>query len=369
MKRNKLIGFVFVLLSLGTVLAMVAGCGSNTAKVETKPTPTQQREVSFLDQNDHKVVIKAPVNRIVCLQHHSLDILTMLGAQDKVVGVVKDWNGLLGGYMKDVFPGIEKLPTPGTLENANVEEIAKLKPDLVIVAAQFKADQVKQLEALGIPVMTVTLRGEGKQAEAQNPVLANADAAYTRGCEWAVKKLGEVTGKEERAAKLWDFAMADRKYIEEHLNTVPPEKKIRVFVANEGNITYGSDKYVGCQLERAGAVNVAAKEIKGVREVSVEQVAKWDPDVVIVQDRYKSTYDLILSQEPWKAVRAVRQGRVILAPYWTKPWGNPGPDSIALGELWLANQFYPDQIPKDVVAAKAKAFYQEFYGIPFAGTL
>ena len=42
------------------------------------------------------------------------------------------------------MPGIEALPTPGDLNDCNVEEIAKLKPDLVIVAVQFDKDKIAQ---------------------------------------------------------------------------------------------------------------------------------------------------------------------------------------------------------------------------------
>lgn len=361
---------ITLIIALFLSMIVFSGCSdTKTTKQTPEPKPSETQEITFLDQNDHEVNLKGPVNRIVVLQHHSLDILAMLGAQDKIVGVVKNWNGLLGSYMKDVFPGIEKLPMPGSLEDCNVEEVANLKPDLVIVAAQFKPDYIKQLETLGIPVMTVTLRGEGKQKEAQNPELKNPDVAYTRGAEWAVKKLGEITGKTDKANKLWDFAMADRKYVEENLKDVASDKKVRVFIANEKNMTYGSDKYVGCQLERAGAINVAAEEIKGYKEVNFEKVVQWNPDVIIVQDRYKDVYDNILKDDKWKILKAVENKNVILAPYWTKPWGNPAPDSIALGELWLASQFYPDKINKAEVEKKAKEFYKEFYGIEFKGTI
>jgi iron complex transport system substrate-binding protein len=52
-----------------------------------------------------------------------------------------------------------------------------LKPDVVIAASQAPEDAMQQVRDLGIPVVVVSLRGEGKQAEAQNPRLANADAA------------------------------------------------------------------------------------------------------------------------------------------------------------------------------------------------
>ena len=372
---------LLVLLVLSLAMTALVGCSSsddikdpdpgqkNVDKDKDNEDKNDSQGFSFKDQNDHEVNIEGDVERIVVLQHHTLDILAMLGAQDKVVGVVDKWESLLGDYMKDVFKGIEDLPKPGSLESANVEEIASLDPDLVIVAAQFDEAIIEQIEALDIPVMTLTLRGEGKQEMAQNPELEDPDTAYTTGLEWAIKKLGELTNTEEKADELWKFAMDSRKYVEDNLKEVSEEDRVNVFIANEKNMTYGSDKYVGTQMERAGATNVAAKEIEGYKEVNFEKVAEWNPDVIVVQDRYKDVYDEILNDKKWENIKAVEDKRVILAPYWTKPWGNPGPDSIALGELWFAHKFYPEQIEKAEVENRVKEFYTEFYGREFDGNI
>lgn len=380
MKKFKgLKGLLLILLILSLTMMSLVGC-SNDTKVD-EPETNQETETNtntddktskgftFMDQNDHEVNIEGDVERIVVLQHHTLDILAMLGAQDKVVGVVDKWESLLGDYIKDVFKGIENLPKPGTLETANVEEIASLNPDLVIVAAQFDEALVKQIEAMDIPVMTLTFRGEGKQAMAQNPELAAPDTAYTTGLAWAINKLGELTDTEEKAKELWEFAMDSREYVEENLEQVSVDDRVNIFIANEKNMTYGSDKYVGTQMERAGAANVASDEIEGYKEVNFEKVAQWNPDVIVVQDRYKDVYDEILTDAKWKNIKAVEDKRVILAPYWTKPWGNPGPDSIALGELWFAHKFYPEQIDKEEVESRVKSFYKQFYGMEFEGSI
>lgn len=332
-------------------------------------TASSQKTITFTDQVGAEVKVAVPVKRIVCLEHHSLDILAQLGAQDKVVGVEKNWKGDLGAYMTTVFPGIDKLPTPGGLQELNVEEVAALHPDIVIVASQAQEAQLAKLRELGIPVCTISLRAEGKQKEAQNPRLSNADRAYTEGLEWAVKTLGTLTGTESRAQELWDFALETRNYVESKIGNVPDDKRVRVFVANKGGKTYGNDKYVGCQLLRAGAINVAAQDIQGYKPYTFEMLAQWNPEVIIVQDRYKEVYDEILSDKKYDQLSAVKQHKVILAPYWTKPWGNPDLDSVALGEAYFAHQFYPDKVSKDYVLQRAKEFYQRFYGVEFSGSV
>ena len=364
--------YTLACIFLVTTALIFGGCNNKSnEKIQdvTQEKKQDSTKFNFLDQNGHEVKLKGTVKRIVCLEHHTLDTLTMLGDQDKIVGVIQNWEKRLGPYIKDVFPEIESLPTPGTLDSCNVEEVAKLNPDLVIVASQFKSEYIKQLEDLGIPVMIVTLHDGGKQKEALSPELNNADLSYTRGMEWAVKKLGEITDKEDRANKLWDLTIADRKYVENALKDIPKDKRVRVLVVNPNNKTYGSDKYVGCQLERAGAVNVAAKDIKGYKQVNFEKIVQWNPDVIIVQDRYKGVYDNILKDPKWADIEAVKDNNIIISPYWTKPWGHPTLGGIAVGELWLAHKFYPNKITKEEVEKRAKEFYKRFYNVEFEGTI
>ncbi|MBQ6454198.1 MAG: twin-arginine translocation signal domain-containing protein, partial [Coriobacteriales bacterium] len=121
----------------------IAGCEAPWAKKDdgegdgngtVEPQPAEKVEWSFKDQNDYDVTVTVPCERMVVLQHHSLDMLCQLGAQDRIVGIVDSWKKNLGDYMTKVFPGIESMPTPGGLSEWNVESIAALQPDVVIAA-------------------------------------------------------------------------------------------------------------------------------------------------------------------------------------------------------------------------------------------
>ncbi|AJC86339.1 iron siderophore ABC transporter, periplasmic substrate-binding protein [Campylobacter sp. RM16704] len=324
---------------------------------------------NFIDQADYNVSVKIPVEKIVVMQHHSIDILAQLGAYESIVGVEKDWEKNLGAYMKEVFPNIVNLKTPGSLEEWNIEEIIKLQPDVVIAASQANKQTVEKLKKMGIAVVVISLRAEGKQEEAQNPRLKNADKAYTEGLHWAINTLGKLTNKEERAKQLWEFAMQSREIIENKLKNIEDVNRVRVFIANENSKTYGNDKYVGIQLLKAGAINVAAKDIQGYKPYTFEQLLKYNPDVIIIQDRYKDVYNEFLKNKKYRLLKAVKEKNIILAPYWTKPFGNPNTDSIALGELWLAYKFYPDIISKNIVENRVKEFYKKFYNIEFNGSI
>lgn len=48
-------------------------------------------------------------------------------------------------------------------------------------------------------------------------------------------------------------------------------------------------------MKHAGAVNVAASTIKGFKQVSIEQVIEWNPQVIFVQNRYPAVVNEIQS--------------------------------------------------------------------------
>lgn len=319
----------------------------------------------FIDQASNLVSIEVPVKKMVVMQHHSFDILAQLKALDLVVATEKNIVKDLGEYIKTIVPNIDNLPKVGDLVTYNIEEIAKLKPDIVIAASQANKEQLKQLNDLGIKTAVISLRSEGLQKEAQNPILKDANKAYTDGLYEALEILSTLSGKEKEAKEIANFIKESRDYIKSHLNAIKDEDRIKVFIANEGNKTYGNDKYVGVQLLNAGAINVAAKHIQGYKPYTYEMLASLNPDVIIVQDRYKNVYDEIMQSAKYKNLKAYKDEKIILAPYWTKPWGNPSTDSFALGELWLAYKFYPNLISKDYVLKRAKEFYKRFYGIDF----
>lgn len=352
----------------GRALAADAAEETSSASIDDILKSNDDGSWTVVDQADYETTIPSlPVQRMVMLQHHSLDMVCQLQQQDRVVGVEAKWESDLGDYMTTVFPDIEDLTMGSNLSEWNVEEIAALEPDVVIAASQAPADAVAQIRELGIPVITVSLRGEGKQEEAQSPRLADADAAYTEGCEWAIKVLGKLTGADEQAAAIWDFVEESRAAVDEAVGEMDDADRVTAFVPMKNDQTYGNDKYVGCMLLRAGGINVAAADIQGNGSYTVEQLANWDPDVIIIQDRYMDLYESFTTDEQYAQIRAVKEGNVILAPYWTKPWGNPDTDSMALGELWLTYKFYPDKVSAEQVEERAEEFYESFYGVEFTG--
>lgn len=324
---------------------------------------------TITDQLGRTVKIPPKVERVVCLQHHTLDIILELGQGGKLVGVVDRWQALLGNYIAKVYPRLKELPAPGGLNEINVEAVAALEPDVVFVAHQLPQPFIDKLEQLGIPTVVLSFYiADREQASTINPQLVDPDAAYAQGLPQAIRLIAQVVGAEKRGEDLIAFMNDNRVLVQKTLKSVAPKDRIRVYMANPDMYTYGTGKYVGVAMNRAGAHNVA-EEVDGYKQVNVEQVAKWNPDVIFVQSRYAPVLDQIRKDPAWRGISAVKNGRLLIAPEYTKPWGHPCPESMALGELWLAKQLYPKQFERIDLDGMVQKFYRTFYEIDYKATL
>mgnify|MGYP000872875867 CR=1 FL=1 len=318
------------------------------------------------DQHGKTVTLPDQVKRSVVLMHHALDIGVQLGAKDQIAGVMEQWKKYLPDAV-NAFPELMTLPAPGDLTTVNMESLLALNPDVVIVTHYAPEDMRKQIEDAGIPVVAVSLyRADYEQASHLNPKLKDPDKAYTEGMKEGIALLGEVYGKQAKAKELIGTIENNRKVIADHLGSIPDEKRVSCYMANPELHTYGSGKYTGVIMDRAGGRNVAA-ELDGYQQVNMEDVLRWNPAVVFVQSRYQSIVPEIKADPAWSQVDAVKNDRIFITPEYVKPWGHPTPESMALGEIWMAKKLYPEKFKDVDLPALVNAYYETFYGIPYKG--
>ena len=109
------------------------------------------------------------------------------------------------------------------------------------------------------------------------------------------------------------------------------------------------------------ARNVAGESEGGLIDVTIEQVRTWDPDVIVATD---AAFVAGVKGDPaWTAVRAVREGRVHLAPQAPFGWVDAPPSGNRLiGLWWLATTLYPDLFKEDL-RELTRDFYAKFYHV------
>ncbi len=256
---------------------------------------------------------------------------------------------------------------PGGLTSVNIEELLALNPDVVFVTNYAPAEMRQQIEAVGLPVVAISLlEVPPEEAVKQSPVVAADEAtAYDNGFRRGVALIAEVFGKPEAGEALIAAAVETRALVAERLEGLADGDRTRAYMANPDLTTYGSGKYTGLMMARAGALNVAAESIQGYKQVTMEEVLGWNPQVIFVQDRYPAVVDEIKAGPAWLPIEAVQQGRVWLMPEYAKAWGYPMPEAMALGELWMAKALYPERFEDIDMNARADDYYQRFYRVPF----
>lgn len=314
------------------------------------------------DQLNRTVTLPDHITRAVVLQHQTLNLLVQLDAMPQVVGVLSSWQKQLGPNYLRLAPSLAKMPMPGDLTAVNIESLLALHPQVVFVANYAPADMIAQIEQAGIPVVAISLRREpAAQAGKINPVLENEDRVYNLGLQDGIRLIGKVMGREAQADAMVKDVFQQRALVAKRLQDIPEDQRVRVYMANPDLTTYGSGKYTGLMMQHAGAVNVAAKDIQGFKQVSIEDVLKWNPAVIFVQERYPDVVQQILTSPQWQPIEAVKHKRVYLMPEYAKAWGYPMPEALALGELWMAKTLYPQRFTDVDLQQHVDTYYQRYY--------
>lgn len=323
---------------------------------------TSLADRTVIDQLGRQVTIPDRVNRVVVLQHQTLNLLVQLDAADDVVGVLSSWKKQLGPEFERFSPRLATIPMPGDLTQVNLESLLAEHPQVVFVANYAPPEMINQIEKAGIPVVAISLRRDAQSEKGKlNPQMNDEEQAYNLGLQEGIRLIAKVVSRESQGEALIDYAFKQRETVGARLKDIPVDQRMRVYMANPDLTTYGSGKYTGLMMQHAGAINVAATSIKGYKQVSMEQVLSWNPQVIFVQDRYPDEVTKITRDPAWQGIDAVKNKRVYLMPEYAKAWGYPMPEALAIGELWMAKQLYPQRFQDIDMNKAANDYYQRFY--------
>jgi iron complex transport system substrate-binding protein len=186
----------------------------------------------------------------------------------------------------------------------------------------------------------------------------------------AFRFLGKVLGRGERAEELAAFCEQSYASVHEAVSRIPEEDKLTVYYAEgpEGLQTEPETSQHMLGFLEGGALDAAKCEETyggGMTDVSLEQVLKWNPDVIVAwdTDTRGGAADDIRTNPDWAHIKAVKGGRVYAMP--NEPWAwcdrPPGVNRI-IGIHWVANLLYPDVHDVDILAV-AKEFFKVMYQV------
>jgi ABC-type Fe3+-hydroxamate transport system substrate-binding protein len=256
-------------------LALLTACGGAESPAARAPTRATD------DFGDTLALAAAAPRRIVSLNPTTTELLYAIGAGPRLVG--RTSYDMLPAQVRDV-------PDLGPGLRPNVEAVLGAHPDLVILyASDDNRDAARRLRAAG--VRTASFRVD-RIADFRRVTLA----------------LGAITGDTAAARVTVDtvFATLDRV---RRATAGLPHPAVFWPLWESPLLTVGGGSYLNELLEIAGARNVYAALPQPSPSVTLEDLVRRDPDLVLAS---AATREHMRTQPRWRTLRAVRENHVVL---------------------------------------------------------
>ena len=250
----------------------------------TVPLATSAQPVQLSDDRGRRIELPRPPQRIVSLLPSLTETLCELGACARLVGTDRYSN----------WPdSVRALPKLGGLEDAQVERIVALTPDLVLVANAPRL--IERLEALGLPVLML-IPDSFDDAHRVTTVLAAA--------------LGDTAAGERSWQRL------EARIVAAAAQVPPSLRGRRVYLeVSSSPHAAGEASFVGELLRRLGLANIVPAAMGPFPRLNPEYVLRAQPDIVIAAE---SALAEMPARPGWAALRALREHHACgIAP---APW-------------------------------------------------
>jgi iron complex transport system substrate-binding protein len=306
----------------------------------------QAQTRTVTDSVGRRVTLPARVERVYAAGPPASILLFAL-APDRLLG----WTSPFRPAERPFVPArYADLPTLGRLtgrgNTANVEVVIEAKPDLIFDYGSVSptlaslADRVQ--EQTGIPYLLI-------------------DGAFDR-IPGAFRLLGGIIGAEEQGLQWSRYASDTLEDVRARVARVPEARRPRVYYGRgPAGLQTGLSGSINMEtLERVGAVNVAAELGRGgLVQVSIEQVLRWNPEVIVTTD--PNFFASVWRDPSWQSVGAVRERRVHLAPGLPFGWIDFPPSiNRLIGLHWLGTVVHP-QVFTEPLRPIVRDFYSRAY--------
>lgn len=305
-------------------------------------------EIVFKDQENREVRLAKAAERIVSIViPMASTVIALDGSTSKLVGMNPTAkSAVTEGILGKIFPEAKDIPSDVTAPNfvPNVEALTATNPDLVIQWGGRGNDIVAPITNAGLTAMLILYGTE----ELTREYMTMASTAL---------------GKPERIGELVEWRDHIQKDIEAKAKTIPEDKRPNVLYVGRAlsDITASGTKgnYNAWYIELVGGRNASA-ELNGTVSINKEQIAEWDPDVILLNAfEAKLGVDWVYNDPILSLTKAARNKRVYKMPLGGYRWDPPNQES-PLSWMWAANLIQPDVFKYDV-RGEMKTAYKTLY--------
>lgn len=367
----------FMLTVLLCLSLMLTACASPQAEpsepqesASVQPSESDDAEASgaeeaegtktVTDHAGHEVVLPEKVERVAIggLTPLTSVYCMFMGSADGLVGIHPDSkNAAVNSILGEAYPQLANIPDGwASGDDINIEELIKLKPDVVFYNADVTANY-DVLSAAGIPAV-----GFSTTLFEDYNTIDNFNA-------W-IELLAQVMGTSDRADGIIEYGKKVQQTVSERLASIPEEERLNTLILsnyNESAITAGGTSYANYWITAAGGKNLGYDVGAFVGEVNMEQIYEWNPEVLFLnsfsaytpEDIYNNT---AAEGHDWSGIKAVQDKRVYKIPLGMYYWFPPSSDSPLMLQ-WMAKQMYPELFEDLNIEQEIKNYYNEFYGL------
>jgi iron complex transport system substrate-binding protein len=323
------------------------------ALLQTLPAiSSAQADRVVVDATGREVKVPAQVNRIADAWHANNAMVLMLGGADKIVATTVQ--AQRQPWLKRLYPRIEQIPAAFNAGgDLNIETLIGTRPDVILMAYDGTLPKWSgSVEAYHVPIVMMpntSLAGLKETARITGEVLgageARVAADFIRYFDDNMRRVAQITSK----------------------LTLKQRPKV-LHTASAGILTVdGQGTVIDDWIAVAGGINVADVRGNG-RPVTVEQVAAWDPDVIIVGTApNQQSRQAILGDPRWQQIKAVKNGRVFANPSGAYLWDRHSAEA-ALQVLWAAKTLHPDLFAAIDIKRETKQFYAKYFHYSLSDT-
>lgn len=222
-------------------------------------------------------------NRIVVLDSATVEMIYMLGAEDKIVGVANLERSKVWPEEK-----VAKLESVGTFMKPSLEKIIALKPDLVIMSALTGEELNNGLKSNNI---------ESKRIQANS-----IEEIFTNFLEVA-----KMLGKESEANKI----IAEKRAKLEEIKKMAAINKKGLFVMSASPLmVFGNDNLPNDIMKLLNIKNIAENQKGRNPIVTTEFIMKENPDIIITL--LPNPAQIVATNPQLKNVNAIKNNKFIV---------------------------------------------------------
>ncbi len=234
------------------------------------------------------LVLRDDLQRDVAFAHSPLRIIALLPSLTETVCALGECDRLVAtDRFSDWPPRVKTLPKVGGLDDASIEAIAALKPDLVLLSDSQRITD--RLAELGIKSFALDTR-------------AYADVART------TQLIGQLLGVPERAEALQQTIEAAMGQIGSAAVAKRHGDGPRVyFEVDRAPYAAGPESFIGELLSRLGTRNIVTSGLGPYPKLNPEYVVRHNPQIIFVSSLEAAR----LGERPgWNNIQAVKEHRL-----------------------------------------------------------